>query len=169
MTFMVNWVRSLRELGACFFCSSVVSQKRSISIFLHWEDLLALFHLFFLNRWFRQQRHKTNMASFSLNDIHKLINEDILECELCYKRFYGMTALVGHICRTISWMNIRTTRTVTVKGQLFEILETGFWFFFRYRKPSTFWRLLSGACLIEVASSFQFFFYLLNFTILLNF
>lgn len=66
------------------------------------------------------------MASFSLNDINKFMNADILECELCYKRFYGMTVLVGHPCRTISWINIRTTRTITVKGRLFDILGKGF-------------------------------------------
>ena len=33
-----------------FYCSSVVSQKRSISVFLHSEDLRSLFYLFLLNR-----------------------------------------------------------------------------------------------------------------------
>ena len=39
------------------------------------------------------------MASFSsLNDIINQFNADI-ECELCKKRFSGMTAFVGHPCR----------------------------------------------------------------------
>jgi hypothetical protein len=38
----------------------------------------------------------TKMASFSLKDI---INADIIECELCKKRFYGMATFVGHPCR----------------------------------------------------------------------
>jgi hypothetical protein len=33
-----------------FYCSSVVSQKRCISVFLHSEDLRSLFYLFLLNR-----------------------------------------------------------------------------------------------------------------------
>lgn len=37
--------------------------------------------------------------AFSLHSINKFMNADIIECELCDKRFHGMAALVEHPCR----------------------------------------------------------------------